>query len=128
MPLLDLVCIGCCEMVFEAVELGFEDAVGNGRLDVFGDAVGKGRLDVFGDAVGNGRLDVSRGRFSVLDNDGVALDVKIEGSLSYIGIKERSVGIGSWDGNSDCGGLLDKGDEHCGVGEMLLSKGSEAEI
>ena len=52
MPLLDLVCIGCWKVVFGTIELGFEDAVGNGRLDVFG------------------------GRFSVLSNDGVSLDVK----------------------------------------------------
>jgi hypothetical protein len=32
MPLLDLVCIGCWEVVFGATELGFEDAVGKERL------------------------------------------------------------------------------------------------
>jgi hypothetical protein len=109
MPLLDLVCIGCWEVVFGAVELGFEVAGGKGRLDVFGNAVGKGGLDVSGDAVGKGGLDVS----------GVVLDVEVEGSLSDIGTEE---------GNSDCDGPLDKSDKHGGVGERLLSKGSEVEI
>ncbi|GMY26869.1 hypothetical protein FCV25MIE_22111 [Fagus crenata] len=97
MPLLDLVCIGCWEVVFRAVELGFEVAGGKGRLDVLGDAVGKGGLDV----------------------SGVVLDVEVEGSLLDIGTEE---------GNSDCDGPLDKSDKHGGVGERLLSKGSEVEI
>ena len=71
MPLLDLVCIGCWEVVFGAIELGLEGAVANGRLDVSG------------------------GRISVLGNVGVSLDVKPKGSLSYLGTEERSVGIGS---------------------------------
>ena len=60
--------------------------------------MGKGRFDVTGDAIGN---------------DGMVLDVRVEGSLSDIGTEDRSVG------SSDCDELLDKGDDH---GESVLSE------
>ncbi len=98
MPLLDRVCIGCCEVVCGAVGLGFEVAAFKGKVGISGDTVGKGRFDVAGEVIGN---------------DGMVLDVRVEGSLSDIGTEDRSVD------NSDCGELLDKGDDH---GESVLSE------
>ena len=109
MPLLDLVYSGCCEEVFGATELGFEDAVGKERLIVSGGMVVSGVMVVAG------------GRFSVLGKDGGSMDVKIGEVLSYLGTEVRSVGIGSRDGNNDWVGLLDKGDERS------LSKDAETE-
>ena len=109
MPLLDLVCIGWCEVVFGATDLGLEAAVGKERLVVYGGMV------VFG------VMAVSGGRFNVLGNDGGSMDVKIREVLSYLGTEVRVVDIGSWDGNNDWVGLLDKGDE------KSLSKDAETE-
>ena len=103
MPLLDLVCIGCWEVVFGATELGFEDAVGKERLVVSGGMV------------------VSGGRLNVLGNDGGSMDVNMGEVLSYLGTEVSVVDIGSWDGNNDWVGLLDKGDERS------LSKDAETE-
>ena len=109
MPLLDLVCMGCCEVVCGAVGLGFEDAVFKGRVGIFGDTLGKGRFDVAGEVIGNDGMVLG-----VIGSDGIVLDVRVEGSLSDIGTEDRSVD------NSDRGELLDKGDDH---GESVLSKG-----
>ncbi len=46
MPLLDLVCMGCWEVVFGATELEFEDAVGKEMLVVSGGRVGSGVMVV----------------------------------------------------------------------------------
>ncbi len=113
MTLLDRICIGCCEVVCGAVGLGFEVAglvvaVFKGRLGISGDTVGKGMFDVAGDVIGNG---------------GMALDVRVDGSLSDIGTEDRSAG------NSDWGEPLDKVDDHgeIGLSEMLLSNDAEDE-
>ena len=113
MPLLDWVCIGCCEVVCGAVGLGFEvagfeGAVFKGRLGISGDTVGKGMFDVAGDVKCNG---------------GMALDVRVDGSLLDIWTEDRSAG------NSDCGELLDKVDDHdeSVLSEMLLSNDAEDE-
>ena len=104
MPLLDLVCMGCWEVVFGATELGFEDAVGKEILVVSGGMVVFGVMVVFG-----------------LGNNGGSMDGKIGEVLSDLGT-EISVGdIGGWDGNNGWVGLLDKGNERS------LSKDAETE-
>ncbi|GMY07861.1 hypothetical protein FCV25MIE_03100 [Fagus crenata] len=87
---------------------GFEGAVFKGRVGISGDTVGKGMLDGVGD---------------VICNVGMALDVRVDGSLSDIGTEDRAVG------NSDCGDLLDKGDDHDAevLSEMLLPNDAEDE-
>ena len=87
---------------------GCEGAVFKGRLGISGDTLGKGMFDGAGDVIGN---------------VGMALDVRVDGALSDIGTEDRSVG------NSDCGELLDKGDDHDAevLSEKLLSNDAEDE-
>ncbi len=109
---------GAGRVIFEVAEC--EGAVFKVRLGIAGDTVGKGMFDGAGDVTGK---------------VGMALDVRVDGSLSDIGTEDRSVG------NSDCGEPLDKGNDHdagvlsegddhdAGVlSEMLLSNDAEDEI
>ena len=110
MPFLDLVCMGCWEVVFGATELGFEDVVGKEILVVSGGRVGSGVRIVSGVMVVFG-----------LGNNGGSMDGKIGEVLSDLGT-EISVGdIGCWDGNNGWVGLLVKGNERS------LSKDAETE-
>ena len=89
------------------------------RFEVAG-FVCKGRLGISGDTVGKGMFD---GAGEVICNGGMALDVRVDGSLADIGSEDRSAG------NSDCGELLDKDDDHDErvLSEMLLSNDAEDE-
>ena len=92
MPLLDLVCMGCWEVVFGETELVCEDAVGKEILVVSGGRVGSGVMVVFG-----------------LGNNGGSMDGQIGEVLSEV-VTEISVGdIGCC--NNGWFGLLDKGNE-----------------
>ena len=108
MPLLDLVCMGCWEVVFGATELGFEDVVGKEILVVSGGRVGSGVRIVSGVMVVFG-----------LGNNGGSMDGQIGEVLSEL-VTEISVGdIGGC--NNGWVGLLDKGNE------ISLSKDAETE-
>ena len=98
MPLLDLVCMGCWEVVFGATELGFKDAVGKERIVGSGGRIGSGVRIVAGVMVVFG-----------FGNNGGSMDGQIGEVLSELVI-EISVGdIGCC--NNGWFGLLDKGNE-----------------
>ncbi len=61
--------------------------------------------------MGSGVMVVFGGRLSVLGKNGGSMDGQIGEVLSYLGTEVSVVDIGSWDGNNDWVGLLDKGDE-----------------
>ena len=98
MPLLDLVCMGCWEVVFGETELVCEDAVGKEILVVSGGRVESGIRIV-------ARVMVVFG----LGNNGGSMDGQIGEVLSEV-VTEISVGdIGCC--NNGWFGLLDKGNE-----------------
>ncbi len=110
MPLLDRVCMGCCEVVGGAMRLGCEDAVFKGRVGISGDTMGKGRFDAAGEIIGNDGVILG-----VIGSDEIVLEVRVEGDV--IGTEDRSVD------NSACGELLDKGESV--LSERLLSNDAE---